>query len=176
MKLQKTDLRSVTRDAETLRTEVEVNMGYGPDGRENWVKWLVFGEATLRKMEGSEKVERWWLAAYLTAGVTDGEHDSAYALRLPLIAVSFGNIYHHRLHVSAVIEPAHNHHFREDFHVPLPGYDPAGAEDVHICEGEHCSPHPMVDAYVPEYNAELYELVSGREVRIYIGQPYEESQ
>lgn len=174
--LQLTDLRSVTRNPERFRTEVTVNLGWsnkvGKHGGIHWFKWLVFGECSLRQNEGSEKPASWWLQAHLTAGVTDGEHDSAQAVRLPLIGVTFGSIYHHRVQVYAYVQPSASQLFEPDFHVPLPGYNPVEGDDVHICKS--CEePHPMVN-YIPEHNAELYQLVEGRPVRIYIGDPYED--
>ena len=170
MEIQLTDLRNITRDSDTLRTEVTVLIDW-----ETRIKWLVFGECNLRKMERQQRLENWWLSAYLKEGATDFEHDSGYALRLPLIAVTFGSIYNHRLRVSAVIDPQDAH---DDFHVPLPGYNPLAHEDTALCPDCKERPHLIVPEglYVPPFEDDLFALVAGKEVEIYIGQPYEKDQ
>lgn len=176
MKLELTDMRSVTRNAERFRTEVSVNLGWNderePRAGPEWIKWLVLGECSLRKNEGQESHESWRLQAYYDRGATDAEHDSALALVLPLIGVTFGSVFNHRVQVYAYVQPAVSGLFRPDFHVPLPGFDPFNG-DVYLCKT--CDEaHPIVD-YIPvKYNAELYSYVAGRPVRIYIGDPYEE--
>ena len=170
MELQLTDLRYITRRSDTRRTEVTVHLDW-----DTKFKWLVMGECNLRHNESqTEKIRHWWLDAKMDGGVTDFEHDSASAVRLPLVAVTFGQVFNHRVSVHALVAP--NNDFHEDFHVPLPGYNPKQHKDTVKCERCKDRPHLIVPEgfYVPPFNEELYKLVAGKEVDIYIGQPYED--
>lgn len=174
MKLELTDLRSITRDSDTLRTEVTVHFSY-----EERVKWLVMGACDLRKSENHhDRVQRWWLDAKML-NATDFEHDTASAVRLPLVAVSIGLVYHNRVHFHALVEPRTDKRWHHDFNVPRPGYNPMEHEDACVCDEEHCqgeNSHIIVPEglYVPPFDEELYNLVAGFPVDIYMGQPYEE--
>lgn len=157
-----TDLRGISRRSDKCMTTVHVH------GRDPWetTRWIVAGEGKLRlDMDPPE------LQVYLPAGVTDFEHDSGYALRLPLIGVKFEGVRYHRTRVSAYVAP----HSPDGFAVPWPGYNPMKHPDAFICgEGttgyDECrkNPHPIVPEgfYVPPTDLDLYREVEGRRVTI----------
>lgn len=151
-----TDLRGVTRSPESCLATVDLI--YGSDRR---YRWITCGQVALRHHNSMHKTE---LTCYLKAGVTDAEHDSAYAFILPLIGWTFDSVYYHRTKFRAWIHPN-----ADSFQVPGPGYDPAGAPDVYRCESEHCTDkHEMVE-YLPPDNGVLYKRVRGKQVLITIG-------
>jgi len=164
-----TDLRHLCRNSDTLRTEVELH--YDHDLR---FKWLVLGACDLRKSENShDRVLRWWLDAKMGT-TTDFEHDTASVIRLPLVAVSIGLVYHNRVRFNALVEPRIDKRWNPDFHVPRPGYDPPRDP----CESPYCkekgNEHLMVNEgfYVPPFDEELYAAVAGVPVDIYMGEVY----
>jgi hypothetical protein len=77
----------------------------------------------------------------------------------------------------ALVDPGR----KEDFHVPLPGYNPfehPKTEKCPDCTGKDHTPHMMVPEglYVPPHEPQLFELVKGRVVTITIGQPRPDEQ
>jgi len=162
-----TDLTAITRNADRQRTVVILEDPH----RDNRMKWLEFGECRLRRIEGREHAE-YELHAFLMRGVTDGEHDSACAVNLPLIGVEFRGIEYQQATITAFVsleggEPYPN------FRVPRPGYNPMEQEDAAPCDSKHCKddPHIIVSDrfYMPDFDPELYAAVAGRRVRISIG-------
>lgn len=148
------DLRAVTRDADRFLTEVRVVI---PESRNEHV-WIKAGLGDLIN-EGNNQGIR----IRLKAGVTDGEHDSAIAVSIPLIGLEFEFVSNGVLYAKAWIATNPGNPFR----VSPPGYNPAGAEGVHICSGDSgCStPHPMVD-YLPPETPELWSRMRGWKVKI----------
>lgn len=158
MMIEEVDLSSITRDSDKVYTKVLLARS-----RDDWEirKWLRFGQAQLRMEEHS-----CWISAYLASGVTDFEHDSAYALKLPLIGVKYKYTMWHDSHFEAWIDP----NSEDDFRIPPVGYNPMAREDIHICE--NCEkPHIIVPegCYLPPVNKNLFEKVKGRRVEIVIG-------
>jgi hypothetical protein len=159
-KLETVDLLKFTSRSNICRTTVTVHLDW-----ETKVKWLVFGEAQIQKFG---KKHQYLLKAYLPAGVTDFEHDSAYAFRLPLVGlelddilISYGNTF---LVAYVADEP-------EDFRIPRPDYNPLkGAEK---CTLKECGkPHLIVPEgnYAgPQFDREIFELVRGKLVEIVVG-------
>jgi hypothetical protein len=151
-----TDLRGITREADKVVTEVTLDIG-------KRTPWLVFGQANLRPVEHGRV---WFLESYLKDDATDGEHDSAYALRLPLIGVTLDGIYYHTTRIEAWVYPGNFH----DFRVPLPGYDPFKLEGSGTCK--RCEPHHLMvpeGFYVPPFDQKLFEFARGLRVDISIG-------
>lgn len=154
-KVRFADFRGITRDphVSTCRVDLEVLGARKP--------WLAFGTPMLeRGREG-----RWVLKAHLRDGATDGEHDSAYALKLPLVGLEFTyTLYGHfyfRAFVSAE-EPG-------DFRVPHASYDPfVGAQRCRTCKGKYS--HAFCD-FLPPAEPGLYEAVAGLPVVISAGCP-----
>jgi hypothetical protein len=169
--IQEADFREITRYPELCLTVVYIQLGEDPDPR---TKWLVCGQtrliSTKDRFDGT-----WRLEAYLPAGVTDFEHDSAYAFKLPLIGVQFGSVEYHQTILTAWVDPNADGYFK-DFNVPRAGYNPMKLPGAELCDlGEHgytCNlkPHMIVPEkhYVPPFDAELYEVVKGKKVRIVI--------
>jgi len=151
--IQLIDLSAITRDSDKNRTTVSF-----VEGRKI-VPWLTFGQAQLRE----ERDNRYRLVAYLTEGVTDCEHDSSYAVRLPLIGVTLKSVHYHDTHIAAWINP----NSERDFCVPLPNYDPATRPEAYTCED--CEEPHLVTAYCPPFNGALWNTVRGKEVEIIIG-------
>jgi hypothetical protein len=111
-------------------------------------------------------------------GACDPEHDTAYALRLPLIGVEFEWADHHQFRFHGYVEPGLDPTDRHNtFHVPLPGYDPTTHPKAETCNGKkNCKwgdgkKHVIVPEgfYVPSFNPELYKLVAGKRVVILMG-------
>lgn len=156
------DLRGITRDADKVITEVTLELF----NKRN--PWLVFGQANLRSIDHGKV---WLLESYLKDDATDLEHDSAYALRLPLIGVTLEGIYYHTARIEAWVYPGSFH----DFHVPVQGYDPFHMEDTMTCND--CEkPHIIVprELYVPPFNQNLFDYARGGHVSISIGEMPEE--
>lgn len=175
--VKETDLLSISRGTDKCRSYVSLEWDW-----ETRVTWLKFGEATLRK-KGEKHDGRWDLEARMGLGATDFEHDTAYALRLPLVGVEFEWADHHqfrfRAFVDATMDPKPT---RNGFHVPLPGYNPTKHPDAKMCSGKYdgkkswCKwgdgeAHVIIPEgfYVPPFNAELYKLVSGKRVELILG-------
>lgn len=171
-KVETVDLRSITRRSDKCLTTVMLQLTW--DEREK-VKWLVFGEAHIQKFE---RKGQYLLKAYLPAGVTDFEHDSAYAFRLPLMGLEMDELFlsYHQTRLRAIVDPNNS----DDFRVPRPGYDPLKMEGTHTCKAyDQCKekPHLIVPEgfYAgPPFDRKLFELVRGKRVEIIVGQPHDE--
>ncbi len=157
----KTDLTAITRSSDKVQTIVRLCDEFGQ--RES--EWLVLGECGIRLARESLRPARWWLQAYLNQGATDWEHDSAFALRLPLVALEMQMVLGSNVFLGAIIDGRDP----EEFRVPPPGYDPISDGDT--CESEHCGKrHPIVPEgrFLPPENPELLRAVVGRQVEILI--------
>ena len=127
--------------------------------------WLDLGAVRLQ-MPSTSQARGSILDAYL-GEATDGEHDSAFILSLPLIGVTFTEIHGGIASFQAWVNP-NCYGFKTDFHVPGPDYDPFdGSETCSHCPESEA--HQMVHNYMPPHNKELYEIVRGQPVEIYIG-------
>lgn len=164
-KPETTDLKDISRAPDRCQTIVTLVLDW-----DTKLRWLVLGESRIRTQRDRPD-GRWRLEAYLKAGVTDFEHDSAYALRLPLIGVHFEGVEYHQTRLTAWVDPNE----ADDFHVPKPGYNPMKHPKIHVCKGEHCtrddpSGHIIVPEglYVPPFEADLYRAVRGKQVEILI--------
>lgn len=172
-KVEKVDLRGITRDSDTQRTTVYLGDRYGRNENE----WIICGSARLRFHDNKKQ---WMLAAYLNGGATDFEHDSAYALQLPLIGVIFNGCEYNHVDLTAWVDPDAVDGSWTDFHVPTSSdYNPMKHEDAMTCtEHESCKeePHIIVPEgfYVPPYDRDLYKKVFGKRVMIRIGPAYKE--
>jgi len=169
-RLHLTDLRSITRDSDICLTTVGVRLGPSWDrGADR--EWLKFGRCRIRKMERDSGLPEWELAAHLGQGATDFEHDSAFALRLPLVGLKYKFTENHQSLFVAMIDIGRD----DDFHVPLPDYDPFAHPETGPCPRcRGVEAHLMVPEglYVPPHIPELFKLVAGKIVQIYIGQPH----
>lgn len=163
-----TDLRSITRNADRCLTEVTIKIGWDLK-----IKWLVFGQSQIFRQTESGKDGRWRLEAFLPVGVTDCEHDSAFALKLPLIGLQLGSpaVYYHTASYLAWVDPSAGADDSPDFHVPRSGYNPLDTTLARAYECTECTKkkHLIVSRYVPEFDAELFKAVSGKMVEIAIG-------
>lgn len=162
-KAEPTDLRNITRNARTCLTTVVIyppEFG-GPD------LWLSFGEATMRHFSHKNT---WELKGRLKGYATDDEHDTGYALCLPLIGLSFRETNYQQSDFSAWVDP---NNF-EGFRVPRPGYNPMKMKGHRKCSGD-CKirePHIIVPSGFwagPPPDRELFRDVRGRRVDISIG-------
>lgn len=165
-----TDLTAITRDTDLVKTTVSIQgdqyeEGYGSEMEyEPYTSWLTLGATSLRMDLGTKRLE-----ARMPLGVTDVEHDSAYALILPLVDVSFERVVNGFTCVSAIIAPR----ALEDFKVPWPGYDPTQHPEACICTWGACEKNPHIvvpeDFYTPYSDPHLYNHVQGRRVSIRFG-------
>lgn len=180
--VQYTDLREITRESHLCRTVVFLQ---GSIYERRQFKWLELGQAVLRRQKESSSLNAWRLEAYLTEGTCDFEHDSAYALELPLIGLQLGDlgIHYHTTYLTAWVDPNAADQFSQGFRVPRPGYNPMKHEKAVTCEGvynekkrKYCKwnegkPHIIVPEgfYRPPFDLELYRAVAGKQVEIHIG-------
>ena len=165
------DLRAITRNSDKLTTRIYLCDEFHTGQR----LWMTLGECKLmRPIERSPM--RWWLAAYLTGGATDFEHDSAYALRLPLLALHFDMWEMGQAWFYAIIDP----NDADAFRVPPPGYNPMGHKESYTCEEGHCKKEPHIvvpeGLYVPPHDPKLYSKVACRPVLITIGVTHEKEK
>lgn len=156
-----TDLSSITRNPHQSLTTI-----YIETEMRRLEKWLAFGETNISSDRNGTL-----LSAFLQEGVTDFEHDSAYALRLPLIGLTIDMVRYSTCVLTAWIDPNDSHNFA----VPPPGYNPMNDPQAEQCSSEYCKdPHIIVPEhlYVPLFDQELYEAVRGKKVEIRIGPNY----
>lgn len=167
--LKLTDLTEISRGSKYCSTTVSVEL----EPYEPLAEWLRFGQANL-KYVNDRKDGRWCLESYLANGATDFEHDSAYALRLPLIGVQFDSIpvWNHMTRLVAWVDPSDYLIDRHsDFRVPSNDYNPLKLSETTICEMKGCDKHPIVPEgfYLPPFNEDLFLAVRGKKVEIHIG-------
>lgn len=129
-------------------------------------EWFTAGRADLRQeaMGGTELLIRY------AGGVTDFEHDLAFALRLPLIGLKFETCYNGAVEFSAWVDPRNERGFR----VPAVPVDPAALPGTVMCDNEQCgNPHPIVPEgwYAPPHDPALFAQVAGRRVKIVMYAP-----
>ena len=154
------DLRSITRDSNKCRTSVILQWDW-----QTRIEWIICGMVDFRE----DKTKRWTLQAYLNKGATDFEHDSAHALGLPLIGLTFDRLYYSRSAFTAWIDPNDD---SDSFRVPLPGYNPAKLKNTIKCNDKHCDEKHIIvpeGYYYPPHDAKLYDLVKGKKVEISVG-------
>lgn len=171
-KVEPTDLREITRYPELCRTVVKLFPSW--DSREAF-DWLIAGQGEFRQ---HERFKTWELLMRLTAGVTDFEHDSAYAFQLPLIGLTFDSLYYHRTTFVAWVDP----NDFEKFRVPRPGYNPMKHKDTYLCKDKDCrredkKGHMIVpeDLFAgPRPDAELFKAVRGKRVEVTFGPVYKD--
>jgi hypothetical protein len=158
------DFTRITRDATKVRTTVTLDASGGR------VPWILCGMADLRVW--SEPKRKWRLSAYLKAGTTDFEHDSAYAFCLPLVGVTFESIYYGV--TTAVAWIGGDDDAECDFRVPGPGYDPLtlpGTVRCSSCRGKNSHAIVPEHHYQPPPEPGLFALVRGCRVEIVTGVP-----
>ena len=160
-----TDLRNITRDSNIIETSVSAYMGATWEGIAAMNEWLKLGACDIRE-EREQGAYR--LTAYLPYGVTDFEHDSAYALRLGLVGLEFATMYNGSVHLLAYIDP----NCSSEFRVPEPEYNPMKLEGAYECSD--CEDRHIIvpeDYYTPPFNKELYKEMRGKKIRILMAPP-----
>lgn len=158
------DLREISRDSDRCEARVYILPGrYGRYVHE----WIVTGQASLDRKD--DRRNEYTFRAYLGRGATDFEHDSAYAVQLPIYGVTFDRVGYHTTVVSGFVSPDLD---LDHFRVPEPGYNPFEHPDTHECEDDRCGEaHPIVPEglYVPKGDPEKLKAVRGRRVEIHFG-------
>lgn len=165
----KVDLRNCTRGVSHARTIISIE---GDDCSRH--TWLILGEVQIRPpKDGCSGAVK----GRLTEGVTDFEHDSAYAFSIPIVGFTMvGEVEYSR--VSFLAHVAATPYDQEDLRVPLGPYDPAqlpGATVCKDCEGEthiivptgHFSGPPAHG----DAHADLWKKVRGRLIEIRMLEP-----
>jgi hypothetical protein len=181
--VKETDLLSISRGTDKCRSYVTMEWDW-----ETQITWLKFGEATLRTNDRRDG--KWTLEARMGHGACDPEHDTAFALRLPLIGVEFEWADHHMFRFHGFVEPGLDPNDRHNtFHVPPPGYDPTKHPKAETCNGKYdgkknwCKwgdgkKHIIVPEgfYVPPFDPELYKLVAGKRIQIMLGKSHDKDE
>jgi hypothetical protein len=162
------DLRGITRDADIVQTHIEVQtpQGYFP--------WLRFG--SLSRIDLGENHS--WIGARMKVGVTDMEHDSAYALRFEVTHVKLLYVTEGTVVLEACIAGANDD--ARSFNVPSASIDKVDliprAQMCEVCKGqdEDSKPHLITD-FTPkfddkhEYDPVLWKNIRGCRIRITLG-------
>jgi len=161
-----TDLKAITRNSDRCLTRIFISDKYGMNQRE----WLRFGQC---QMDDHDRKKTTTIKAYLL-NATDFEHDSAYALQLPVVGLYFDSLFYHTVTFGAWVAPdagPDKDGRWASFHVPRPGYDPQQHEESKECSDCHCDRHIIVpeEFYVPPFDNELYQAVRGCRVEIRVG-------
>ena len=161
-----TDLTGITRESKHCLTDILL-CNFEFDQASQWFTdklWLRFGQVNIVKQNRGEVYH---LYAYLDKGI-DFEHDSAYAVKLPLIGLSFINTLYHVTELCAWVDPNVDREF-PDFHVPRPNYDPRKHPDAEkIKQGGKEYIVVPEKFYLPKFDKTLYDLVRGKKVKIQI--------
>ena len=161
MKIEHIDLRKICRETDLVEVKVSF-MDYDHRGE----PWITLGQASLRKSGRGG----WELFARMDA--TDFEHDSAYAINLPLIGLELDSVYYNRCNFVAWVNPNLGE-LDPNFRVPTSSdYDPTKLEDAYMCEMDGCEKsHPVVpeNYYQPPFNRKLFEKVRGKKAEISFG-------
>jgi hypothetical protein len=148
------NLCAVTRDAHLVTTHISVKCNG------EYFRWLEFGSLTTMGDRKSFIGARY-------EGVTDFEHDSAYAVRIEVIDVQLVNIYGGCIELKTWVSA------EDERGVSVPrksilSFDELGAVP---CEDEHCvgeESHLIVESFSPANDVELWKRLRGRELRIEI--------
>lgn len=159
----KLNLLSYTRNTDKVRTRIHIDnrMEFDDDPQPLWIEC---GDIQINKRE-REPV--WTIAARMSYGVTDFEHDSAYAFMFEAIGFEFESSYFGNLRFTGWI----HHAEAEQFKIPNPGYDPTkdpktGRCGAKVCKAEAKSrkqePHLIVERFVPPPNKKMFELLKGK--------------
>jgi len=169
--IEYTDLRSITRRSDKWHTIVTVETHDDTGFRKN-ITWLEFGEVQLRSTGRESGADGCYeLRAYLLENVVDFEHDSAYALSLPLIGVRLGPmaVHYHQVSLCGWIDP----NVDDNFRVPRPKYNPMALADTRRDKELTIVPEGF---YLPPFDVELYKAVRGKKVEITISPVYKDEE
>lgn len=163
-----TDLCSITRQADRVRTTVSIQ----DDVRGRDHEWIRCGLVDIQRSSPRLGYGNATISALLTEGVTDYSYDSAYAFKLDLIGFEFDCCFHNNVEFTGWIKPEGMLKASRRFHVPNPGYDPAAHKDAYRCEKHNVIIVPE-GMFLPPANPELYSLVQGKMVRVSVRPIYE---
>lgn len=151
--LPEVDLRAVTRDAHLVTTYIAVKFGG------MYVPWLEFGSLSTM---GDGKT---FIGARFGSGVTDFEHDSAYALRVDVIDVQLVSIQDGCVDLRAWVAAED----ADGLNVPsksILSLEELGVEPCSECEGDE--KHLIINTFTRKADVELWKRLRGRELRISI--------
>lgn len=171
------DLTNCTRWSKHTRSTIQI---FNPVTNQ-WQEWLVFGEVTIRK-EDPFRGCLGMVGARCTAGVTDFEHDSAWAFHIPIMGIQYEQACEYScVHVFASIPiDVADRNTYDDLRVPLGPYEPGNLEGARLCKDRHCprreegekGGHVIVpEGYYagPPADRSLSRMVAGRRIQITIG-------
>lgn len=148
------DLCAVTRDSETVRTCIEVRI------RHEYFQWLRFGSLS----QVGDQLTR--VGAYLKEGMTDEEHDSAYALSFDVSPIVLTSIRSGVVTLKAWVAGAAED--SESLHVPFESVLSVDEIEGVTCDADCGEQHIIVSRYSPSADVELWKKLRGRELRITI--------
>lgn len=158
MKIPQLDLRPLTRSSDRVSCIVLIKNDAG-----RTIPWIRMGEVSLRHHEYDNFH---MLASRYTDGVTDFEHDSAWAIQLPIIGLTAPVSFDYSvMRFSGIIPPARS--FARYFHVPKEAVSPSKIEGAQLCD--RCGmKHWIVPRFVPEPNIQLNKMMEGEKIEFII--------
>lgn len=165
--LKPVDLMSLSRTSEKLFTYVQLEdcdleryFEREEDGAKRRDAWLRFGECRIAN-EG----RTCFIGSRLRDGITDFEHDSAYAVHIGLIGLQYKFTDNHVSHFEAFLttEP-------EDIRIYPADFDPAKVKGSSKCDYKGCNKHLMLpDGYFTPPMYEFARVVAGKRISITMG-------
>lgn len=122
--------------------------------------WIQAGEVSFS--EDREGVTT--IFAHTDQGATDPFHDSTQAFSFEVVGLRFQSLFYGMSMFIAYIRPHPGLDLQ--FRVPKAGANPfVGATTCTECE----KPHPLIEMFRPEPNADLYEKLRGVRIKIIVG-------
>ena len=162
--VEELDLRSLTRDPGRSPTKIYIERGPG-GGTELWIR---LGRVSLTHLPS--EFGNGTLRALMSNGVTDGDHDSAQVLSIPLIGVRLTGVWNGIISIEGWVRPrpANCGVGFESFKVPKPDYNPLkDAVECNECKDKHLVvPEGF---FTPPYDDDLFNAVVGKKLFIYFG-------
>lgn len=169
--IEKLDLTGYTRNVEKVRTMIFIDNReeYGDNPQPLWIEC---GDIQMSKRD---REPIWTIGARMSYGITDFEHDAAYAFVFEAIGVEFESAYFGDFRFSGWIA----FHDYSQFRIPEAAYDPNKDPEGSRCTEKSCKaeakkkgekPHLILgERFSPKANLELFKKLRGRRFIIQFG-------
>lgn len=165
--LKTVDLTSLSRRGDKLLTYIQLedpDLERYFDREENGVKrrdsWLKFGACRITN-EG----RNCFIGSRMRDGITDFEHDSAYAVHISLIGLQYKFTDNHTSHFEAFLTTT-----PEDIRIYPADFEPEKVKGSWKCKQSHCDKHLMLpDGFFTPPMYEFARVVAGKRISITMG-------